>query len=76
MDLDLTEPPEFGAVLKIRDAELADQFEDFLAERCFVLFKTRFDPAGVSFLFGQASSATRVRDLYDRFLRYLEAVPK
>jgi len=48
---------------------LADQFEDFLTERCFVLFNTKFDEARVSIYFGQASSIENVRELYERFLR-------
>jgi hypothetical protein len=67
--IEIVESPEFGPILKCRDADVADQFEDFLTEKCFVLFKIKFDPEEVSFLFGQTSSVSRVRELYERFQR-------
>lgn len=63
----ITESKEYGTVLTLGDAELADQFEDFLTERCFVLFTTKMEPTAVSFHFGQASAASKVQELFDRF---------
>ena len=65
----IEDTPEHGVVWTSSDAELGDRFEDFLAERCFVLFKTRFEGGDVSLLFGQASSIEKVRQLYERFSR-------
>lgn len=67
--VEISDSAQYGATWTSKDAELADRFEDFLTERCFVLFKTRFERDEVSLLFGQASSADKVRELYDRFLR-------
>jgi hypothetical protein len=64
----ISESADYGAIWTTADADLGDRFEDFLTERCFVLFQTRFENDEVSFLFGQASSANRVRELYERFL--------
>lgn len=61
------EEPTYGVVLRCTDAELADQFEDFLSERNFVLFNTKFQEAEVLFYFGQASSLDAVRGLVQRF---------
>jgi len=70
--VDILESSEYGAILKCRDLELADEFEDFLSETCFVLFQTKFDAGEVLFYFGQASSAVRVRELYERFIATVE----
>jgi hypothetical protein len=61
------EEPAFGVVLRCTDAELADLFEDFLSEKTFVLFKTKFQEAEVLFYFGEASSLDAVRRLVERF---------
>ena len=66
---EIVESTEYGVTWRSEDVELGDRFEDFLTERCFVLFKTRFDQNEVSLLFGQASSVDKVRELYERFLR-------
>ena len=65
----ISESPEHGVTWTTTDADLGDRFEDFLTERCFVLFNTRFERDEVSLLFGQASSVDKVRELYERFLR-------
>jgi hypothetical protein len=66
-DVEILETPEYGSFLVCRDAEVANQFEDFLTERCFVLFKVSLDGDKISFFFGQASAPSKVRDLYERF---------
>lgn len=63
----ITESPEYGTVLRINNSELANQFEDFLAERCYVLFNIKFESDFVLFFFGQASSPVKVGELLDRF---------
>ncbi len=52
----IEEHAKYGVVLRCQDAETADQFEDFLSEDNFVLFKTKFEGAEVLFYFGLASS--------------------
>jgi hypothetical protein len=37
-DVEIVEVPEYGVILKYANLDLADQFEDFLTECCFVLF--------------------------------------
>lgn len=66
-EIKISETVEYGAMLRCPDTELADQFEDFLTESCFVLFKTKLDSQEVTFFFGQASSVQKVRDLYECF---------
>jgi len=61
------EDPKYGVVLRCTDAEVADQFEDFLSEKNFVLFNTKFQGTEVLFYFGQASSANAVEQLLKRF---------
>ncbi len=68
---EIKDSPEYGAILNIKNSELADQFEDFLAEKCFVLFNIKFESDIVEFFFGQASSVDKVKELVDRF----KAVP-
>lgn len=63
----IDEEPTYGVVLRCTDAELADQFEDFLSEKNFVLFNTKFRETEVVFYFGQASSVDAVRRLVERF---------
>lgn len=63
----IDEEPAYGVVLRCTDAEVADQFEDFLSEKNFVLFSTKFQGAEVVFYFGQASSLDAVRRLVERF---------
>jgi len=68
-EVEVFETSEHGTVLRCRDTELADQFEDYLTEQCYVLFSTRFESTATSFFFGQASSVATVRELFDRFTR-------
>lgn len=70
--VEISETAEFGVILQCNDAETADQFEDFLTERCFVLFNIRQQGEGILFYFGQASSHEKVRELYARFLSDVE----
>lgn len=67
-NVEITETEDFGVILHCNDVELADGLEDFLTERCFVLFNIRPQGDAISFYFGQASSQDKVRQLYERFL--------
>lgn len=66
--VNISETAEFGVTLQCKDAEISDQFEDFLTEKCFVLFNLKLQGEKISFYFGQASSQEKVRELYTRFL--------
>jgi hypothetical protein len=67
-NVEITDTEDLGVILHCKDVEVADGLEDFLTERCFVLFNIRPQGAAVSFYFGQASSREKVRQLYERFL--------
>jgi hypothetical protein len=69
----IDEEPTYGVVLHCTDAELADQFEDFLSEKNFVLFSTKFQEGEVLFYFGLACSAESVWRLLDRFKAELKS---
>ena len=66
--IEIDDTPEYGVILKCSDRELADEFDDYLAESCFVFVNFKFDPEGVSFIFGQASSEPKVRKLFEKFI--------
>lgn len=66
-EVEIEETAEYGVVLHCHDIEVADKFEDFLTERCFVLFNIRPEVAKISFYFGQASALAKVQELYERF---------
>ncbi len=67
-NIEITETEELGVILHCADVELAESLEDYLTERCFVLFNIRPQGTTVSFYFGQASSPGKVRQLFERFL--------
>lgn len=68
-DVEIIEIPEYGTVLKYSRVELADQFEDFLTESCFVFFNVKLESNVTSFFFGQASNPINVLELYNRFIQ-------
>jgi len=63
----ITESKEYGTALALGSVEFADEFEDFLTEKCFVLFTTKTEPEVVTFYFGQASAPSKVQELFSRF---------
>ena len=65
---EISETAEHGVALRLNDAELADEFEDYLSEQCFVLFNLAHDESGVIFYFGQASERSKVLALFEKFL--------
>jgi hypothetical protein len=64
---ELTDSSEFGVVLKFFDVEMADQFDDFLTEKCYVHYSTKFDRDSREFYFGQAGSREKILTLIERF---------
>ena len=67
MRFEVSENEKYGAVLKISDVELADEFEDFLTESCYVAFDVKLEFDCEYFYFGQASCIEKVRDFLERF---------
>ena len=65
---EISETKEHGCVLRINDVELADEFDDFINEDCYVFTELKFETACVYFYFGQAGCKEKVRDLVERFL--------
>lgn len=63
---EITETKEHGVVLRINDAELADQFDDFVNEDSYVILELKFEPDCVYFYFGQASCVSGT-DLFSLF---------
>jgi hypothetical protein len=47
LQVEISETAEFGVTLECKDAETADEFEDFLTERCFVLFNVKPQGEGI-----------------------------
>jgi len=67
MRFEASENEKYGAVLKISDVELADEFDDFLNESCYVFSDIRLESDCVYFYFGQAGCIEKIRDLLERF---------
>lgn len=63
----ISETAEQGVAVTLDDDELADEFDDFLAEHCYVLFDVKFEEPGMTFFFGQASSVAKVESLLEKF---------
>ncbi|CDI04538.1 hypothetical protein BN873_990009 [Candidatus Competibacter denitrificans Run_A_D11] len=70
-EVEIAETIEYGGVLIFNDIEIADQFEDFLSEQCFVFFNIKIDKNKVSFYFGRASCLPKIREIYNEFLATL-----
>jgi len=65
---EITETKEYGVVLRIKDVDLADEFDDFINEEYYVFTELKFETACVYFYFGQAGCKEKVRDLVENFL--------
>jgi len=65
---EISETKEHGGVLRINDAELADEFDDFVNQDCYVFTELKFEADCVYFYFGQASCIEKIRDLVERFV--------
>ncbi|MES2604743.1 MAG: hypothetical protein V4603_07375 [Pseudomonadota bacterium] len=60
---------KYGVILKIRDPEIATQFEQYMLANCFVHFVVQNEEGAVNFLFGEVASESKVQDIYLRFSR-------
>ncbi len=63
----ISESKEHGITLRIDDIEIADEFDDFLNENCYVLTQMKLASDYVDFYFGQASCIEKVTELVQRF---------
>lgn len=66
-NFEIIETKEFGLSLKVNDVELADAFEDFLNEECYVLFDIKFEGTTVIFYFGVIGAEDKLRCLIESF---------
>ena len=64
---DISDSKEYGVILKINDIELADDFDDFLSEDCYVFSQMKLETDCVYFYFGQASNVEKVKHLVKKF---------
>jgi hypothetical protein len=67
---DIKESAKYGVVLTVRDAEIADHFDDYLAEQCYVFTEIKFYENHVDFYFGQASCIEKVNYLVELYTRF------
>ncbi len=65
---EISETKEHGVILIINDAELADEFDDFVNEDCYVFSELKFESDRVYFYFGQAGCIEKIRDLVEKFV--------
>jgi hypothetical protein len=64
---DVLEMTEHGLVMRISDSELADNIDDYLAEKCYVFYETKFGPNYVEFYFGQLGDPARLLEILKDF---------
>ena len=66
---ELLESKKYGAVLRVDDVEVANEFEDFLTEKHYVFFDVGFeDNNSELFYFGQAACVEKIDGLLEEFL--------
>jgi spermidine synthase len=65
---EISETAEYGVALRLKDAVLADEFDDYLSEECFVLFTLARHENSFIFYFGQASERSKVLAVFEKFL--------
>lgn len=61
------ETEEFGIVLEFHDAEIADQFDDFLVNNSYENIPFKFEEGSVLYYFGKDISIASVEALYNQF---------
>ncbi len=65
------ETNEHGLALKVFDPELADQLDDYLTERRYVLYNIGFGRSHVEFYFGEVGDPARLRPILNAFCEEL-----
>lgn len=66
---DIKESEKYGVVLTVRDAELADNFDDYITEQCYILYEIKFYERHVEFYFGQASCIEKVNYIVESYTK-------
>lgn len=66
-EFQIIETNENGMILKVTDLELADQFDDFLSEKCYIFYTQKFSTNFVEFFFGQLGSTSKLTDFIEKF---------
>ena len=66
---DIKESEKYGVFLIIRDEEIADCFEDYINEQCYVFTDIKFCEDHVEFYFGQASCVEKVNYLVESYTK-------
>jgi len=61
------ETEEQGVFLKIKDLDVGDQFDDYLAGEIYVLSDVSHHDEHVEFSFGRAASVSKVQQLIEEF---------
>ncbi len=62
------EDRKYGILLSIDDTEIADEFDDFLNESCYVFVNVKFLDDRVDFYFGQAACIEKINNIIEKFL--------
>jgi len=64
---EIVDSDKYGPILTVLDLNLADEFDDFLNEDCFVLTQIKFFDQFVKFYFGQAACVEKIDLLVGKF---------
>ena len=64
---EIQETIEQGLFLRIYDSEVADAFDDFLSEECYVLSEIKFEKSFAVFYFGVLGSKEKLQNLIEAF---------
>jgi hypothetical protein len=64
---EISENNDYGVIIVVNDVEIADEFDDFLNEDCYVFSEVKFEADKVIFYFGQAGSTEKARVLVEKF---------
>ena len=63
----IDETDDYGLSLHVSDYEAGDAFDDWMIEQWGYFYEFLDSDEGMTFLFGKAADATRVRAAYRRF---------
>ncbi len=63
----IEESEEYGLSLHVSDYEVGDAFDDWMIEQWGYFYEFLDSDAGMTFLFGKAADAAKVRAAYRRF---------
>lgn len=58
---------KYGAILIIDCDDVADLFDDFLSEQCYVFYDVRESGGIMEFLFGEAACMEKVQELVSKY---------